>query len=125
MASGEVSFLVEVWERVVSSTILQVGLWGAAGGITNALIVKSNRREAVRLIFLGGFVSAGTSSVAGAIISVYFNLSTEAAVAIGGAGSFGYMAGIFFPAMFEVLLQRIGRGYLPNEAQEDKDNDKG
>lgn len=108
-------FLVILWKSMVTSAVVLLMLWGALGGVTNALVTRVSVREAVRLIVLGAVIAAGMGSLSMAFIAAWFNLPGESLFAGGAAGSAGYLVGVFGSAIFEVLLGRIRTGKLPGD----------
>lgn len=115
----ELSFWREVWHAVIASSVVSTGAWGAAGGITSALAIKVPPRAAARQVAMGALVAGGTGTLGTALVSTWMGLPPELIPALGAGASASYFMGVFGPAVIEVMLRRISRGRLPNEAKDD------
>lgn len=109
------TFWGEVWRGVIASGIVTAAGWGAAGGVTSALAIRVRPRAALRQIAMGALVAGGMGSAAMAVLSHWLGFPPEAVPAAGAGASASYFAGIFGPAIIEVLLRRIMVGRLPRE----------
>lgn len=119
MAAPDVStFWNDVWNAAATSATLAAAAWGAAGGMTSAMSITGlPRRDIIRHIALGALVAGGLGTAAGAVITAWLGLPSAAIPAGGGFGAASYMAGVFGPAVFEVILSRIRAGRLPGDGK--------
>ncbi|GHE05466.1 hypothetical protein U879_03805 [Defluviimonas sp. 20V17] len=97
------------------SAVLAAAAWGAAGGATSALVVRVSLANAIRQVVIGALAAAGMGSGAGAILVAWLGLPGEMVAAIGAGSSISYLTGVFGPALFSLVLQRITGGRLPGE----------
>jgi hypothetical protein len=109
------SFWTDVLKQVMAIPAVGIALMGALGGATNALVVRVNFRQTVRYILLGAMCAAGSGQMAGAMLEHWGLMPSGIAQASTGAVAF--FAGLFFPALFEVILSRISAGKLPTDKQ--------
>lgn len=113
---NEGSIVSEVMRSLAASAALSAAAWGAAGGLTSALLIAGQSRRAImRQILVGALFSGGVGTAAGALISSWLKLPPEVIPAFGASGSASYLLGIFGPAVAEVLLSRIRKNQLPSE----------
>jgi len=112
-AMSEPNFVEQIWAQVMAVPIAGVVLMGALGGATNALVVKVKPKQAIRLTILGAMCAAGSGSLSGALLEHWGFLPSGMALASSGAVAF--FAGLFFPALFEVILSRLQAGKLPTD----------
>ena len=115
MNENDATIWGEIWRSAAASATLAAAAWGAAGGATNALIIKVRTREAIRQIALGALTSAGMGTGSGAVIVHWLDLPAEVIPVLGAGGAASYFVGVFGPAIIEVVLSRIGSGRLPGE----------
>lgn len=107
------------WQSLAASTTLASAGWGAAGGMTSALsIPKLKKRDIVRQVVLGALVAGGLSVSAAAIMAAWLHLPNTVVPVIGAGGSASYLAGVFGPALFELILSRIRQGRAPTDSKE-------
>lgn len=92
-------------------------VWGAIGGGTNAIVIKTTAREAIRHIVLGALVAAGMGGLGAPILNHWLSLPPESLKVVDGAagGSIAYLTGSVGAAILEVVIQRIRAGRLPND----------
>ncbi|MBL4929331.1 hypothetical protein [Fuscibacter oryzae] len=121
MDSGQ-SFWGDLVQAMIASSIISTAAWGAAGGATSAIVVKVKPGDALRQILSGSLIAGGVGTFASALLVRWGILPAEAIVAGGAGGSASYLVGVFGPAVFEVILQRIRRGRLAGEQGEDGGN---
>jgi hypothetical protein len=107
MQKEDPSFWFAVFERLASSALLILAVWGAAGGLTNALVVRASVRETIRLLVLGAIIAAGMGSLSMAMLVSFLDLPPEAIPAAGASSSAAYVFGTFGSAIVEVILGRI------------------
>lgn len=116
----EPSFWAEVVRSVVASSAVTGAGWGALGGATSALAVGGGgKKAAVRQVLMGALVAGGTGTLGMAIFAKSFGLDAALIPLVGAGSSASYFAGVFGPAVIEVLLSRIHAGRLPGEDKED------
>lgn len=114
------SFFSEVVRSVMASSVITAIGWGALGGATSALAVGGGSRKALlRQITMGALVAGGTGTLAMAVVSRSFGLDASLIPLAGAGSSASYFAGVFGPAVIEVLLSRIRAGRLPGEDKDD------
>ncbi|WP_112312484.1 hypothetical protein [Pseudogemmobacter bohemicus] len=121
----------EIWRGVLASGavtgVITTAAWGAAGGATSALAVEVPARSALRQIALGALVAGGSGSFATAGVVVGMRWLTGADVppdlipAIGAGASASYFAGVFGPAIIEMILRRIMGRRPPGGSEGDAD----
>jgi hypothetical protein len=106
--SDQPSFWGEIWRTAASSALFTAALWGAAGGLTSALVISGERRrDVLRQIVLGMLTAAGLGSASGAVIWHWLDLPMGAIPMAGVGGGASYLTGVFGPAFFEVILTRL------------------
>lgn len=107
----------EIKAVLMTLPIVGLAIWGALGGATNALVIRVTAREAVRHIVLGGAIAAGLGGLGAPLMAYWLGLPTDAISPVTGAstGSIAYLTGSLGSAIFEVILQRIRAGRLPND----------
>ena len=110
------------WIKILLGNALVItALWGALGGLTNALVAptgtgyRKSLQHAIRQVMLGALVAAGAGTVGGAIIGKWLGLPSEIITAGSVGGAMAYFTGIFGGAIIEVILTRIRAGKLPGE----------
>lgn len=113
------SFWVEILRSAVASSAIVAAGWGALGGVTSALTVRVTPSAMLRQIALGALVAGGTGTLAMAIIAKLAGLDPELIPMVGAASSASYFAGVFGPAIIEVILSRIHAGRLPGDNRDD------
>ena len=113
---AEPSFFESMAIQLMAIPAVGITLMGALGGATNALVVKVTPRQTIRYIVLGGLCAAGSGQLSGTLLEFWGLLPEGMAAASSGAVAF--FAGLFFPAMFEVILSRLRAGRLPMDAGE-------
>lgn len=114
------SLWADILKAAAASSILGAAAWGAAGGATSGLLIRVERWVLIRHMLIGALVAGGTGALALPLIEGWMDLppGTITPTAGGAAGSGAYLAGVFLPAMFEIVLTRLRRGVLP--ADQDK-----
>ena len=116
----EPTFWAEVIRSVVASGAVVAAGWGALGGATSALAVGGgSKRTAIRQITMGALVAGGTGTLAMAIFARTFGIDASLIPLAGAGSSASYFAGVFGPAVIEVILSRIHAGRLPGEGKDD------
>lgn len=115
--SDEPSIWADLLRAAAASSILGAAAWGAAGGVTSGLLIRVEKRVLVRHMLVGALVAGGTGALAFPLIEGWMDLppGSLTPAAGGAAGSGAYLAGVFLPAVFEVLLTRLRRGVLPTD----------
>lgn len=115
--SDESTFAADVLKAIAASSVLGAAAWGAAGGATSGLLIRVEKRVLVRHMLVGALVAGGTGALAFPLIEGWMDLppGSLTPAAGGAAGSGAYLAGVFLPAVFEVLLTRLRRGVLPTD----------
>ncbi|WP_241648397.1 hypothetical protein [Paenirhodobacter populi] len=110
-------FWREVVTALLASGAFAAALWGALGGATNALVIRTTIREAVRHITLGALFAAGIGGLGAPIVGYWLGMPPETLTMTGGAagGSVAYLTGSIGAAIFEVVIQRIRAGRLPHD----------
>lgn len=106
-------------------------IYGAAGGLSSALLVKENHpdrramwRDLRRQVVLGALFAGGVGSGGAALLYPKLGLSPEAVATAGAGGAAFYLIGLFGPAFAKVVLARARRGQLPGETKEARDEAK-
>lgn len=107
----EPSFLENLATQLMAIPAVGIALMGALGGGTNALVVRVTPRQTIHYIVLGGLCAAGSGQLSGTLLEYWGFLPEGMAAASSGAVAF--FAGLFFPAVFEVILSRLRAGTLP------------
>ena len=114
-----------VWDEVIrsvaASTAMAAAAWGAMGGATSALVIRSREDDpplriavnAARHVALGALTAGGLGTGSGVIVAKWLDLPTESIPAFGAGGAAAYLVGVFGPAIIEVMLMRIHAGKLP------------
>lgn len=108
-------------KALLGSALVITMLWGALGGLTNALVAptgtgyRKSIQHAIRQVMLGALVAAGAGSIGGAVIGKWLGLPAEIIAAGSVGGAMAYFTGIFGGAIIEVVLTRIRAGRLPGE----------
>ncbi len=120
MDEHPVAMWFAVWEKLVASALLILACWGAAGGVTNALVVRASLKDALRLILHGAVIAAGMGSLSMSILVAFLDLPPEAIPAGGASSSAAYIFGVFGSAIVEVALARIRQ---PKDTSERKRDD--
>lgn len=116
----EPTFWAEVFRSAIASSVVTAAGWGALGGATSALAVgPASKRAAIRQITMGAFVAGGTGTLAMAIFAKSFGIDAALIPLVGAGSSASYFAGVFGPAVIEVILSRIHAGRLPGEDKDD------
>lgn len=109
------TFWTDLLKQIMAIPAVGIALMGAMGGATNALVVRVNFRQTVRYIVLGAMCAAGSGQMAGAILEHWGFMPSGVGQA--SAGAVAFFSGLFFPALFEVILSRINAGKLPTDKQ--------
>jgi len=111
------NYWADILKAVAASSILGAAAWGAAGGATSGLLIRVEKKVLVRHMLVGALVAGGTGALALPLIERWMDLppGTITPTAGGAAGSGAYLAGVFLPALFEVVLTRLRRGVLPTD----------
>lgn len=107
----ENGFFYGLWLQLMALPVIGVLLMGAMGGATNGLVVRVSYSQMVRYVILGAFCAAGSGQLSGALLE-RVGLFPEG-VTQGASGAVAFFAGLFFPALFEVILSRLKAGKLP------------
>ena len=117
MTDPQPSGWAEFWRSVLEAIPVGAALWGALGGSTNAIVIRTSLHEAIRHVCLGALVAAGMGGLGAPILSHWLGIPAEALrVAEGAAGgAVAYLTGSIGAAILEVLIQRIRAGRLPND----------
>lgn len=115
--SDQSSLWADLLKAAAASSFLGAAAWGAAGGATSGLLIRVERRVLIRHMVIGALVAGGTGALALPLIEGWMDLppGTITPTAGGAAGSGAYLAGVFLPALFEVVLTRLRRGVLPTD----------
>lgn len=108
---SEPTWLKSLAAQLMAIPVVGVALMGALGGATNALVGKVTPRQTVHYILLGGLCAAGSGQLSGTLLEYWGFLPEGMAAASSGAVAF--FAGLFFPAVFEVILSRLRARTLP------------
>lgn len=105
-------------KAAAASSFLGAAAWGAAGGATSGLLIRVERRVLIRHMVIGALVAGGTGALALPLIEKWMGLpsGTITPTAGGAAGSGAYLAGVFLPALFEVVLTRLRRGVVHTDS---------
>ena len=109
------SFWGNVLAYMIAVPAFGIAFMGAMGGATNALVIRVNFRHTVRYIVLGAMCAAGSGSMAGNVLAHWGLMPSDVGQA--STGAIAFFSGLFFPAVFEVILSRINAGKLPLDKQ--------
>ncbi len=112
-------WLDHAYRSMAESAIAVLLFWGGLGGLTSSMVAKSTPRAAVRQIAMGMLIAAGCGSLSVAVVTPWLHLPPGAAPVAGLATSATFLAGVFGPAIFELVMARIKRGQLPGERDPD------
>lgn len=116
----EPTFWAQVLQSAIASGVVTAAGWGALGGATSALAVgPASKKAAIRQITMGALVSGGTGTLAMALFAKSFGIDASLIPLVGAGSSASYFAGVFGPAVIEVILSRIHAGRLPGEDKDD------
>lgn len=116
-------FWNEVWRAIVANSIIVAALWGAAGGLTNALVVADDENlrkqfwSALRKMLLGALIAGGGGVTMAAVVANQLGLDFDQLAAAGATGSFAYFVGVFGQGVIEVILLRFGKKGSSNDNQ--------
>ncbi|MFC2970481.1 hypothetical protein [Acidimangrovimonas pyrenivorans] len=109
------SFLADVLKAAAGSALITAAAWGAAGGATSALVIKVRLKDALRQIIIGALVAAGSGALGGAFLVRWVGLPREMIAVTGAASSVSYLTGVFGPAIFSLILQRLQTGEIDDQ----------
>jgi hypothetical protein len=112
---SEPSWLESLATQLMAIPAVGIALMGALGGATNALVGKVTPRRTIRYILLGGLCAAGSGQLSGTLLE-YWGFIPEG-MAAASSGAVAFFAGLFFPAVFEVILSRLRAGRLPMDGE--------
>lgn len=91
-----------------AAPIIGVAIWGAMGGMTNALVIRVTFKEAIRHVILGAIIAAGMGGFGVEILAHYLRLPDELSARAGALGGSGaYLVGSIGAALMEAVLKRI------------------
>lgn len=77
MTDPQPSGWAEFWRSVLAVIPVGAALWGALGGGTNALVIQTSLREAIRHVSLGALVAAGIGGLGAPILSHWLGMPDE------------------------------------------------
>lgn len=109
----------DILAAVASSEMMRTAGYGAAGGLVSAIAVKEKPSAMLRQVALGAMISAGAGTVVADVLARFGIVSDPNFAAGASVGGMSFLAGVFLPAIFEVILRRIRSGVLLGEDQKD------
>ena len=109
------NFWSDVLTYIIAIPAVGIAMMGAMGGATNALVIRVNLKQTIRYIVLGAMCAAGSGSMAGSVLAHWGLMPSDVGQA--STGAIAFFSGLFFPAVFEVILSRINAGKLPLDKQ--------
>lgn len=110
MTDPQPSGWAEFWRAVFAVVPIGTALWGALGGGTNALVIRTSMRDAARHVLLGAIVAAGMGGLGAPILAKWLGLPAETLhLAEGGAagGSVAYLTGSIGAAVITSIIHRV------------------
>jgi len=109
-------FLDDLFRRLAAIPAVAVAFWGAAGGLTNALVIRVSFREAARHVSLGALIAVGVGTLGGPLLE-HWGLIGPGWATTGASDAIAYLTGSLGAAAFEVVLSRIRAGRLPTDKE--------